>query len=325
MPIDYFYKHERGKNGRRAECKICANKKRVDYHKTERGKMKQAEYQQSPRHKAYLKEYYESEHVKASRKAYSKTYRVANKDKIEARDKAYCNSEKGKLYMREYRKNYILPEESKIKRAAMTQSAEYKLRQRISYKIYSQTEGYKLKKRAWQKTERSKIINKKSYLKRRHTDKYKEQRRIISRSEGVKAARKRHYLKHRKTPMARLNSSISFCIRLSLKGEKGGRHWENLVGYTLYDLKKHIEEQFTDGMSWDNYGEWHIDHILPKSIFYFTNTDDYDFQRCWALSNLRPLWKTDNLHKSAKIIEPFQPSLGLVINKHILKMNPHLL
>ena len=88
---------------------------------------------------------------------------------------------------------------------------------------------------------------------------------------------------------------------------------------------KHLEKQFVDGMSWDNYGKWHIDHLVPRIMFQFTDNTDLDFQRCWALSNLQPLWKTDNLHKSAKIIKPFQPSLGLELKPAIIQMNPHLL
>ena len=55
-------------------------------------------------------------------------------------------------------------------------------------------------------------------------------------------------------------------------------------------------------MSWDNYGEWHIDHILPDSSFYYVSTEDDEFKKCWALSNLQPLWAIDNLKKSNKII-----------------------
>jgi len=64
-----------------------------------------------------------------------------------------------------------------------------------------------------------------------------------------------------------------------------------LLGYTSIELKKHIESLFTEGMSWDNYGTWHIDHIKP--LIYFSKDTPPSVVN--ALSNLRPLWKKENL------------------------------
>ena len=68
------------------------------------------------------------------------------------------------------------------------------------------------------------------------------------------------------------------------------------LGYTPDDLKQHLEKQMLPGMSWDNVGEWHIDHITPIS----TATSFEDIVALNQLSNLRPLWKADNLAKAAK-------------------------
>lgn len=111
----------------------------------------------------------------------------------------------------------------------------------------------------------------------------------------------------------RLSVALSGNMRHSLRGNKAGNHWETLVNYTVTDLRKHLEKQFTDGMTWDNYGKWHIDHITPISAFSFDKPSDMDFKRCWALSNLRPLWAKENRQKLNKIIKPFQPCIkGLV-------------
>lgn len=84
------------------------------------------------------------------------------------------------------------------------------------------------------------------------------------------------------------------------------------MGYTLDDLKKHLEKQFTDGMSWDAFlrGEIHIDHKTPKSAFNFKTTADIDFRLCWKLSNLQPMFAKENMSKGAKIESPFQPSFA---------------
>lgn len=61
-----------------------------------------------------------------------------------------------------------------------------------------------------------------------------------------------------------------------------------LLGYSALELKEHIDKQFTDGMSWNNYGEWHIDHINPV----YTFDKDTSVNIINSLSNLRPLWAT---------------------------------
>jgi hypothetical protein len=81
---------------------------------------------------------------------------------------------------------------------------------------------------------------------------------------------------------------------------KGGRGWQTLAGYTKDDLMEHLESQFKDGMTWDNYGTyWHIDHIVPKSWFKYESPDDPKFKECWALANLQPLEGRANVEKGS--------------------------
>lgn len=98
-----------------------------------------------------------------------------------------------------------------------------------------------------------------------------------------------------------LDSIVSRDINNCINGRRAYK-WEQLVGYTLNDLINHIEGQFTEGMTWDNHGlfGWHIDHIIPKSIFNYSSPNDPGFKECWALKNLRPLWAMDNIRKSNK-------------------------
>ena len=111
-----------------------------------------------------------------------------------------------------------------------------------------------------------------------------------------------------------LNEAFRKGMYQSLRGGKGGRSWLGLVPYTLDELKGHLEKQFEPGMSWFNHGDWHIDHIVPIVAFNFTKPEHEDFKRCWALSNLRPMWargKGGNLSKGAKLYKHFQPSLAM--------------
>jgi hypothetical protein len=116
--------------------------------------------------------------------------------------------------------------------------------------------------------------------------------------------------KRRSTLKGKLHNVISCAMRRSLKGSKAGRHWEMLVGYTIDDLKKHLEKQFQTGMTWGNYSEWQIDHRIPISAFNFNTPEDIDFKKCWALKNLQPMWAIENFRKHNKINKPFQPSFA---------------
>lgn len=110
--------------------------------------------------------------------------------------------------------------------------------------------------------------------------------------------------KRREDPKNRLASNMRNRISSALRGGKGGRHWEDLVDYTLDELKQHLESKFLLGMTWDNYGKygWEVDHIVPVNAFDFSSPDDPAFKECFALSNLQPLWAKDNLSKNDKIL-----------------------
>jgi hypothetical protein len=101
-------------------------------------------------------------------------------------------------------------------------------------------------------------------------------------------------------PAHSLNSRMAAAIGASLQGAKAGRTWETLVGYTLADLMRHLERGFQRGMTFANHGEWHIDHIVPLSSFDFQAAEDPGFRAAWALTNLRPLWASDNHRKKDK-------------------------
>lgn len=100
----------------------------------------------------------------------------------------------------------------------------------------------------------------------------------------------------------RLSKYVSHRMWKSLKGKKDGIHWEKLVGYSLEELKVHLENKFQESMTWENYGKWHIDHIQPVSSFTITSYSCAGFKACWALSNLQPLWDIDNKRKYNKCL-----------------------
>ena len=124
---------------------------------------------------------------------------------------------------------------------------------------------------------------------------------------------KRAYFKRYRdaNPKVRVRNNITKRIIYCLKTGRKSKRLERLLGYKIDDLMTHLGSQFRSGMSWCNYGKWHIDHIIPVAAFNCTTTDHPDFRKCWAISNLQPLWAKDNLKKGSKMPDGFQYSLSL--------------
>ncbi len=81
------------------------------------------------------------------------------------------------------------------------------------------------------------------------------------------------------------------------KGYNKNTKTQEMLGVDWEVCKAHIERQFIKGMSWDNQGDWHIDHIIPLAS---ANTEK-ELKKLCHYSNLQPLWAVDNLMKSDKI------------------------
>lgn len=107
----------------------------------------------------------------------------------------------------------------------------------------------------------------------------------------------------------RMENDIDYKLKIRLRNKissiisnkKQYTHTTDLLGCSIFDIRQHLERQFKDGMTWDNYGKWHIDHIIPISYFDFTKEEDQ--KRCFHYTNLQPLWAKENIRKSNKIIE----------------------
>lgn len=97
----------------------------------------------------------------------------------------------------------------------------------------------------------------------------------------------------------RLLQSLRTRTRNALKGLDKSDSTAKLLGCSMEDFKKHIESQFTDGMSFDNYGEWHLDHIMPCCSFDMRNADQQ--RKCFHFTNIQPLWAKENLSKGGRV------------------------
>ena len=134
--------------------------------------------------------------------------------------------------------------------------------------------------------------------------------------EKAKKACHEWYVNNRKKLKYRLYNCMKSSIYQGLNGHTEGVGTWKILGYSCEDLMSHLENQFQDGMSWDNYGEWEIHHIIPRSMFHYVNFRDVEFKKCWQLNNLQPLWLKEhrNIHRELRI----------ALNKVLWKLNKEM-
>lgn len=117
---------------------------------------------------------------------------------------------------------------------------------------------------------------------------------------------KREYERNRKAsdPLYKLISNFRTAIYQVLKENnvEKNKSYFDILQYTPEELINHLEKQFQDGMTWENYGTWHVDHKLPISSFDIQEMGDKEFMKCWSLGNLQPMWGEENIRKSNKVI-----------------------
>ena len=219
---------------------------------------------------------------KEEKREYMKEYRLNNKEKIKEYDKKYRenNKEKRKEKNKQYREKH---HEKELKRK----------------RLYYRNNLEKIKEDSKQYyNKNSKEMQERMYQWRKNNPGYMYQWRKNN---------------HRTDLKFNLNDRMRRAINHSLKGNKNGRHWETLVGYTLDDLVKRLKKTMPEGYGWQDYlkGKLHIDHIIPVSVFNFDKPEDIDFQNCWALNNLQLLPARENIIKSNKLDNPFQPALKI--------------
>jgi hypothetical protein len=175
--------------------------------------------------------------------------------------------------------------------------------------------------RRYRAANREKILaDKREYMKsykEKNPEKVAEQQRAYrtANREKIAAKRKPYYQANKERIIAgnakyqrkRYAEDIDFRILMNIRTRfyalltnKEGRSTLDFLDYTMGELRYHIATRFERGMSWDNYGEWHIDHIIPCASF--DHQDPTQVRECWALSNLQPLWASDNRRKGAKIL-----------------------
>jgi Uri superfamily endonuclease len=227
----------------------------------------------------------EAERLKARRAGQRKTY-LKYRDRIrrERREWAAANKD----IIKERSKRYYEKNREKL----LEKTKKYQIRTGYKKKYYKKN----IKKIKAYTIE----YNSRPEVKKRRAEYFQKNKKRLRKSRSERA-KKRYKNDLIFFLVEKLRSRIRRSVgRANAKKTKGVY---DLVGCSIPDLKKHLENKFKKGMSWKNRSKWHIDHITPVSYF----VKNYDFndekvqKKCFHFSNLQPLWKLENEMKHDKV------------------------
>ncbi len=225
----------------------------------------------------------------------SKAYYLKNRDEILRKKRAYY--EKNKPVLKE-----------KLKLSGKKWYAKNKENVQILHREY-------YKNNIAKESERHKII----YLKNKDSILEKSKKYYLENLETIRLRHKKYNkdnkdklsdykgtwqkIRRKINPRWKLDENMGRALWSSLKSKKAGKKWEHFVEYNLDQLMQHLEGKFDEKMNWDNYGSyWAVDHIKPKTLFLYFSENDSEFKQCWALENLQPLEKVENIKKGNRYI-----------------------
>ena len=146
---------------------------------------------------------------------------------------------------------------------------------------------------------KEKIIIKRKEFYIKNKEKQRERRKIYYYNNKKKEREKNNKFKnkfYKENPFERMKKNLRSRIREFLTEENKSKRTMEVVGLTKEQFIEYIENKFVEDMSWDNYGKWHLDHIIPLCT---ANTEE-EFIKLNHYTNLQPLWAIDNIRKNRK-------------------------
>jgi hypothetical protein len=218
-----------------------------------------------------------------ARREYGRKYREENPEKAREIDRKYreANREARREYNRIYRKEN---EESLREYNRRYEQANREARREYNRVYYAENREAKAEHKRRYYAENKEALNE-------YNRKYRKDNR--------ESLNEYHRDKYANDPLFRLSK---ICRKRLWDGLKSlsldkSRPSCEYVGCSWEDLRAHLEGQFVDGMTWENQGEWHIDHIVPLC----SATTEEELLKLTHFTNLQPLWAFDNLSKGGRV------------------------
>tara|TARA_R110002167_G_scaffold276508_1_gene482469 strand:+ start:293 stop:1003 length:711 start_codon:yes stop_codon:yes gene_type:complete len=197
-------------------------------------------------------------------------------------------------------KSCIKEYDKKYKKATQEQRKEWRQanKEKINEKRKEYYQANKEKEKEYYQANKEKIKEQRKEY--RKANKEQSKKYYKANKEYYKEYCKEYQKERRaKDPLFKMTGNLRnrTSVAFRNKGYTKNTKTQEMLGVDWEVCKAHIERQFTKGMSWENQGDWHIDHIIPLSS---ANTEQ-ELKKLCHYSNLQPLWAVDNIIKSAKI------------------------
>ncbi len=184
------------------------------------------------------------------------------------------NRNKCKSCQKEYHKRYNVKYYELNKESIKSNSKNYRIDNKEKYQKYNQ-----------------------EYF-QHHKENIKKKNKLNSKK--IREHRRKHYNKRKSDNKFRILINMRNRMSKAIKRKYKCSNTTELISCSIEDLKSHLEQQFSEGMTWDNYGArgWHIDHIKPCAAFDLTDQEQQ--RECFHYTNLQPLWESENCAKGAR-------------------------
>jgi transketolase len=230
-----------------------------------------------------------------------KSFDEFHKDKLR---KDGCQSvckECRKQYQKKYQPQYYEDNRERVIRRSIQYNQDNKERLEEYQKQYYQDNRERVIRRSIQYRQDNKAKINEYY----QANKEKINERSKQYRQDNKAKINEYHRNRRKNnPAIALRHNVSVQVSMTLSRSAGNKNGESVMKYlpyTIEQLKEHIEKQLQPWMTWENYGEWHIDHIYPHSKLPYDSMEHPNFLKAWALENLQPLEAKENIRKGNKV------------------------
>jgi membrane protein involved in colicin uptake len=242
------------------------------------------------------KQYYEANKSAIAEKG--KQYREANKESIAEKGKQYRQANKKAIA--EWKKQY----QQSNKEAIAEKKKQWQQANKKAIKQYQQSnkEAIAEKGKQYRQANKKDIAEKKKQYREANKEVLAEKKKQY-REANKKAINKRFNNRLKTDPIFKFKHNVRTLIYQSFK--RGNNNFrkntktEQILGCTIEEFRKYIQAKFKKGMSFDNHGQWHLDHIVPLSIA----ATEEEIIKLNHYTNFQPLWAEENLSKSDKIIE----------------------